>query len=160
MALYQLIYQSLALIPFETPDLTALLHRCCSYNQRHDITGLLLYTQDGRFLQVLEGEEHEVRRLHFNSIAMDPRHHSCRILSEGPCAQRSFAGWAMGFRLATPRDFRTLLSSVPPDSRGLLVPRPRTRPELMLLLHQFIESGEVEATIEHPWHESEELKWH
>ena len=57
MKLYQLIYQSQSLVPFEKEEIVALLAGCRAYNATHNITGLLLYTPDGRFLQVLEGEE-------------------------------------------------------------------------------------------------------
>ena len=63
MGLYQLIYQSQSLVPFEKEEIVTLLARCRAYNTTHNITGLLLYTLDGRFLQVLEGEESIVRSL-------------------------------------------------------------------------------------------------
>ena len=68
MELYQLIYQSQSLVPFEPIELTTLLNRSRMYNRYHDITGILLYTPDGRFLQVLEGPRQEVRNLYFNTI--------------------------------------------------------------------------------------------
>ncbi|MGY3087583.1 hypothetical protein ACVWYF_000609 [Hymenobacter sp. UYAg731] len=102
MSLYQLIYQSQSLVPFETPELVALLTQCRANNLRDGITGLLLYTPDGRFLQVLEGSPEAVRRLYHQYIAVDPRHFSCRVLSEGYCPHRAFADWRMGFRVAQP----------------------------------------------------------
>ncbi|GAB2873301.1 BLUF domain-containing protein [Hymenobacter ruber] len=150
MSLYQLIYQSQSLVPFDTPELTALLIQCRANNLREDITGLLLYTPDGRFLQVLEGTPEAVRRLYYQHIAVDPRHFSCRVLSEGPCRHRAFSNWRMGFRVAQPQHMRTLLGYVPPDSPALLVPRPHTRPELLELLRDFVAHGEVEPWLEHP----------
>ncbi len=150
MALYQLIYQSQSLVPFETPELTALLNQARAYNLAHDVTGLLLYTPDGRFLQVLEGEERVVRDLYYNRIAFDPRHYNCRLLSDGSSLYRSFANWTMGFRMATALDLRKLLSDVPPDIPGLLVPRPHTRPELLKLLLEFVANSEIQPWLEHP----------
>lgn len=150
MHLYQLIYQSQSLVPFETPELTALLMQSRANNLRHAITGLLLYTPDGRFLQVLEGPHKAVRHLYHRRIAVDPRHFSCRVLSEGPCQHRAFADWRMGFRVAQPQHLRTLLGYMPPDSPALLVPRPHTRPELLELLHDFVAQCEVEPWLEHP----------
>ncbi|MCC3152246.1 BLUF domain-containing protein [Hymenobacter sp. BT770] len=150
MGLYQLIYQSQSLVPFETPELMDLMHQARAFNRTHHITGLLLYTPDGRFLQVLEGEEEVVRDLYYNHIVFDPRHYNCQVLADGPCMRRSFADWTMGFRVAQARDLRKLLSPVPPDIPGLLVPRPHTRPELLELLLDFVANCETEPWREHP----------
>ena len=150
MILYQLIYQSQSLVPFETPELSALLIQCRLKNQREGITGLLLYTPDGRFLQVLEGTHAAVWELYYQCIAVDPRHFSCRVLSEGPCQHRAFAEWRMGFRVAQPQQLRTLLGYVAPDSPALLVLRPYTRPELLALLHDFVAQCQVASWQEHP----------
>lgn len=151
MALYQLIYQSISLVPFEEPELVALLEKSRGYNCQRHLSGLLLYTADGRFFQVLEGEQEAVRHLYFNRIVADPRHHLCRVFSEGPCPKRTFADWTMGFRRALPLHLRTLLSPVPSDIPGLLIPRPHTRAELMGLLTNFLEECEVETAREVPW---------
>lgn len=150
MDLYQLIYQSRSLVPFEEPELLDLLQQSRAYNQRHHITGLLLYTPDGRFLQVLEGSRQSVRDLFYNHIVLDPRHYHCQVFSEGPCEQRTFKTWSMGFRMAQAQDLRTFLGYVPPDVPGLLVPRPHTRPELMALLQDFLTQCETEPMAEHP----------
>ena len=150
MRLYQLLYQSQSLVPFDTPELLALLAQSRAENQRQGITSLLLYTPDGRFLQVLEGEAEAVRPLYFNRIALDPRHFNCRVLNEGPCQQRTFATWSMGFRMAQAPDVRTLLGYVPPDTLGLLIPRPHTRPELLELLLDFVAKGETKPWPEYP----------
>lgn len=144
MSLYQLLYQSQSLVPFDTPELVDLLTQCRAYNEHEDITGLLLYTPDGRFLQLLEGSPAAVRRLYYQRIAADPRHYNCRVLSEGACQHRAFAGWSMGFRVAQPCHLRTLLGYVPPDSPALLVPRPHTRPEMLALLRDFVKQLEPE----------------
>ena len=54
MGLYHLIYASQARVPFATPELTALLHQSRAYNRQVHITGLLLHSPDGRFLQIME----------------------------------------------------------------------------------------------------------
>ena len=150
MDMYQLVYQSQSLVPFEPLELTTLLRHSCANNNRHGITGILLYTPDGRFLQVLEGPQQAVRHLYFDVIMADPRHYDCRVLSEGPCPRRSFTGWDMAFKAAQARDLRRLLAPVPPDSPALLVPRPRTRPELMALLLKFATNRETAVYVEQP----------
>ena len=150
MRLYQLIYQSQSLVPFDAPELTALLVQCRASNARTGITGLLLYTPDGRFLQVLEGECAAVRQLYYQRIVADPRHFGCRVLSEGECQHRGFADWRMGFRVAQPWHLRTLLGYVPPDSPALLVPRPHTHPELLALLRDFVTQCQTEPWLEQP----------
>ena len=145
MGLYQLLYQSQSLVPFAPPELSALLRQARAFNRAHHITGLLLYTPDGRFFQLLEGEYEAVRSLYHNHIVLDPRHFNCRIRGEGPCQARTFADWSMGFRATPAADLRRLLGCVPPDSPALLIPRPPTRPELLALLLELVAQGETEG---------------
>ena len=151
MEIYQLIYQSQSLVPFKKEEIVTLLANCRAYNTTHNITGLVLYTPDGRFLQVLEGDENAVRSLYLNRISADPRHFISRIYSEGPALKRSFPTWPLGFREASANVLRTLLSNVPPDRPGLLVPRPHTRPELLKLLKEFLAHCDVAAHLPDPW---------
>ena len=148
MELHQLIYQSQSLVPFEPLQLTALLDGSRANNKRHDITGVLLYTPDGRFLQVLEGPRPAVRHLYMDCILVDPRHYNCQVISEGTCLRRSFFGQPMAFQAAQPRDLRKLLAPVPPDNPALLIPRPRTRPELLALLLEFMANSGRETNRE------------
>ncbi|MBD2720730.1 MULTISPECIES: BLUF domain-containing protein [Hymenobacter] len=150
MALHQLVYQSQALVPFEPRELSALLEQARRYNREHGITGLLLLTPDGRFVQALEGEYDAVRHLYHNRIALDPRHFNCQVLGEAANRKRVFGGWSMGFRPAQPADLRRLLSPVPPDTPALLIPRPHTCPELLAILHDFVAWGETAAELEQP----------
>jgi hypothetical protein len=138
MALYQLLYQSEALMAFDTPELLALLHQCRARNAAHGITGLLLYAADGRFMQLLEGEQTAVHDLYHHRIARDPRHFDCRVLREGPCPERTFDSWAMGFRPAPGQDFGALPGYVAPNDPSLLVARPHTQLEFIALLLDFL----------------------
>lgn len=145
MGFYHLIYQSRAQAPFDTPALTALLLQARVFNRQHHLSGLLLHTPDGRFLQILEGDEAAVRALYYDRIVHDPRHRRCRVLGEGPCAERSFADWNMGFRVADARELRALLVTAPPGAPALFAPLPRLRPELLQLLLDFVARNEVET---------------
>lgn len=140
MSLYHLIYQSQALVPFSAPELTELLKQARAHNRQLHVTGLLLHSSDGRFLQVLEGEETDVRQLYYQRIQPDPRHYHCEVLGEGRISGRSFAKWDMGFHVAQDNDITALLQSsavLPPASPGR---RPTICPELITLLLDFVGS--------------------
>ncbi|MFD1470220.1 BLUF domain-containing protein [Hymenobacter caeli] len=137
MDLHHLIYQSQALGDFGAPALAALLQRGRAHNHAHNISGVLLHTFDGRFLQVLEGPRTVVRHLYYHIILSDTRHFHCQVLGEGPIARRSFAGWTMGCRLAHAADLRALLGEVLADDLGL-THRPYPRAQLLALLEDFI----------------------
>ena len=139
MSLYHLVYESQALVPFETAELTALLKQSRAHNQQAHITGLLLHSPEGRFLQILEGEDADVRQLYYQKILSDPRHYQCRVLGEGNCAERSFADWNMGFRVAQTEALDFLLQTGSLNVPTRLGPRPTIRPELMALLLNFVE---------------------
>jgi hypothetical protein len=125
MDLYHLIYQSQAL-------------------------GLLLHTDDGRFLQVLEGPKTAVRHLFYHVILSDTRHFHCHVISEGLCFRRNFSDWTMGCRVALPGEMRQLLGeAAPTDSLGLAT-RPYPRAQLLTLLQAFVSQGEEAAGQPHP----------
>ena len=146
MGLYHLLYRSQALTPFDTPALTALLYQSRASNRAHHLSGLLLHTPDGRFLQILEGEEAVVNALYYDNIAVDPRHHSCRVLGAGACAERSFADWNMGFRVANAEEVHALLAAATPAELGLPASQPHFRPALLQLLLDFVANHEYEPT--------------
>lgn len=148
--MYQIIYQSQSLVPFEMPELLALLIQSRNYNRAHYITGLLLYTPDGRFMQVLEGTREAVRHLYYKHIMVDPCHRDCHVLDEGPCTHRHFPNWSMGFRAAPADALRKVLGYVAPDNLALLVPRPPNGSELLALLHEFVAAGQATPLLEHP----------
>ena len=143
MSLYHLVYQSQALVPFEAAELTALLLQSRAYNRQVHVTGLLLHAPDGRFLQVLEGEDVDVRQLYYQHILSDPRHHHCQVLGEGSCAERSFADWNMGFRVAQEEELHALLPHGSLNSPTRHGPKPTIRPKLMELLLDFVAVGSL-----------------
>ena len=60
------------------------------------ITGLLLY-KEGKFLQVLEGDDLLVRKL-ISKIEKDPRHAEVEVLRWEILKERRFPAWSMGFQ--------------------------------------------------------------
>lgn len=95
MALHQLIYMS-NLSDKNESYLSSILQACMRSNKLTDITGMLLY-QDGRIMQVLEGEEVVIKAL-YEKIQKDKRHYDVFLLDESPISHRSFPDWSMGFR--------------------------------------------------------------
>ena len=146
---YHLIYQSQWMEPMGAATLDTLLRQCRAYNRQHDITGVLLHTPDGRFLQVLEGPRAAVRHLYYHAILSDPRHHHCQVLGEGPWPTRSFGTWTMGFRPAQPADLRTLLGEASTNPLGL-TPRPYPRAQLLGLVLDFVALDRVPTGQEQP----------
>jgi hypothetical protein len=89
------LYSSSAREPMDDAGLGDLLRQSRESNSRAGITGMLMY-RAGRFFQVLEGPEGEVRPL-LERIARDPRHERMRVLLEEPVERRRFTEWTMGY---------------------------------------------------------------
>lgn len=100
MALYELVYLSLAEHPMSDSELRDLLTKARAYNDAHGITGVLIY-RDREFMQLLEGEQADVMALYAH-IEHDQRHRQVHCVWEGPIKARSCQGWLMGF--AAPQD--------------------------------------------------------
>ena len=93
--LFHLIYVSTAVAPMSDDDLMSLLRQSRARNERHRITGMLLY-RGGHFMQVLEGEEASVMSI-FNDIERDRRHKNVDVLRAEYIQHREFPDWTMGF---------------------------------------------------------------
>jgi len=101
--IYYLAYFSKATRLMHEEDLTYLLEESRAWNETHNLTGMLVYLQgrfisqvEGRFMQVLEGTEHDVEEI-FQKIQKDPRHHQILVLKRDFIEQRYFKTWEMGF---------------------------------------------------------------
>ena len=94
-----LAYTSVATNPMTHDELLSLLDSARSCNQRHGITGMLLYMDDC-FFQVLEGEEFTVDAI-YEKIREDNRtHHVVKLIRE-PITRRSFTEWTMSYEHVT-----------------------------------------------------------
>lgn len=71
---YAICYVSTATRDLSKGEINSLLEFCKANNDRHNIKGILLYS-DGNFFQVLEGEKKAVLGL-MEKIKADDRHHS------------------------------------------------------------------------------------
>ena len=94
--LFSLTYVSSAVELFSKSELEHLMALSRENNAKRGVTGMLLY-KEGNFMQVLEGDEREVRIL-YEKISADTRHKDDIVLLQGPVAERQFPDWAMGFR--------------------------------------------------------------
>lgn len=104
--LYHLIYVSTAVAPMSEADLLHLLCQSRAQNKRNRITGMLLY-QNGHFMQVLEGEEDQVRQT-FRRIERSPKHKSIDVLRAELIQHRNFPDWTMGFKDMSGTDAATV----------------------------------------------------
>jgi len=104
--MYHLVYTSHATREFSEADLIDLLKQCKSFNEQHNITGMLLYLQ-GKFIQVLEGAQPDVESL-FAMIKKDSRHTRVTTVIHGTSPDRVFQGWTMGFKKLTFEDAQHL----------------------------------------------------
>ncbi len=97
MRLWKISYTSIAALPEETANADALVICALAeqYNALHGITGVLTLHR-GRFAQVLEGPETALRALMARIIA-DVRHHTVKMVADGPIFKRRYADWSMAF---------------------------------------------------------------
>jgi hypothetical protein len=91
----QLVYVS-SVTPGIATQLPQILAVSQANNRRDGITGLL-YADNRRFLQALEGPADAVRAA-FARIQADPRHRAVVILSSREVTEREFGEWAMAER--------------------------------------------------------------
>jgi len=96
MQMLSIAYVSASTTPMSDEDVAEILTRSRTNNQAHDLTGALLY-HGGRFVQILEGPEHEVRA-RFAVISADPRHRAVQVMREEHIVERQFPEWTMAFR--------------------------------------------------------------
>ncbi|MCX2485036.1 BLUF domain-containing protein [Pedobacter sp. MR2016-24] len=107
---FYLIYISKSAELMSEQQLKEILTQSRVRNTRLNITGLLLYVEgkfldvtkhqvprkmSGRFIQVLEGNESDVRAL-YDLIQRDPKHTNHIVLKEEMIPGRNFGEWAMG----------------------------------------------------------------
>ena len=93
--LYQLMYSSQSTFAPSMDALTLLLDRARRQNAARAITGVL-FSVDGVFVQILEGDREVVKRL-VEHIGKDPRHEGLTVVMEQPIVQRVFTSWSMAW---------------------------------------------------------------
>jgi len=99
-------YVSVATTPMTDDEIAELLTKSRLNNERHGITGALLYHRD-RFIQIVEGDDETVLA-RFEIIAADPRHRSVHKMRERQIGVRQFPQWTMGFRSLSDESLKQL----------------------------------------------------
>jgi len=92
---YTLCYVSSAKNSLSNLDLEHLFRVNKRNNTDLNITGVLVYNY-GNFLQILEGDKHEITML-FEKINQDPRHSNIIKLIDTTIEERIFDGYNSGF---------------------------------------------------------------
>jgi hypothetical protein len=126
------VYVSAATRPMSEGELVSLLEVSRDRNKADGLTGMLLY-KDGSFMQALEGEEAPLERT-CDRIVRDPRHGGLVFLRKGEVAERSFAGWAMGFRSVAAGELETVPGFARLGNETFTSPRIVSRPHLAVRL--------------------------
>jgi Sensors of blue-light using FAD len=92
---YQIVYSSRATHPMSAESLKKILTDARIGNEKHHVTGALIFTEDV-FFQILEGEENVVRQL-MQSIKKDSRHASVKVFYEAEVDSPAFGSWSMAY---------------------------------------------------------------
>lgn len=79
--------------PSQLQDLAEIIGASRRNNVQVEITGVMFH-QNGRYLQLLEGPEAAVRNL-LTKIAGDTRHRNMQVLFDQPIQERGFPDWSM-----------------------------------------------------------------
>jgi hypothetical protein len=91
--LVRLLYVSQPVGPITTTVTTSILEKSSIYNKVENITGVLCQGS-GLWMQVLEGERHQVNVL-YSRIMASRHHHHIELLSMEEIAHRQFGQWSM-----------------------------------------------------------------
>jgi hypothetical protein len=101
---FQLVYVSSAVNQKPLTDIHEILKVAVNTNAQLGITGALLF-HAGYFLQLLEGDEIQVREL-YEKIKTDKRHNNVITLIETNTNPRIYSKWAMAFKEMSEQDLR------------------------------------------------------
>ncbi|MCM5662797.1 BLUF domain-containing protein [Galbibacter mesophilus] len=92
---FELCYYSTASKNLKHDDFRDILHEANKFNEKHSITGCLIY-HEGYFMQLLEGNKDHVESI-YQQIKLDKRHSNLKIMFTGFKSGRIFDEWSMAF---------------------------------------------------------------
>lgn len=124
---FSLVYVSTATTSLTSADLRVLAEQSRRHNAAADITGVLLY-RNGSFLQMLEGDQHEVEAL-VASIRADSRNHDVTVVRRRDQPTRDFPNWTMGLGEIGPASTGPINIQMPPPNGHI----PQTETEAAFL---------------------------
>lgn len=93
--LRRLAWSSIRSPSFSVADLNAIVARWRRNNERHHISGMLLFT-GVHFLGILEGDEWDLGKLWLR-LERDPRHCDLVRIGNDLCGERWFPEWTMAY---------------------------------------------------------------
>ena len=138
--IWQLLYRSVQAYEMETSDMLKLLFDARAFNRENGITGLLLH-HGGQFMQLIEGDQHEVQRL-YRRIAEDSRHRDVVLEVNAPADQRLFPQWQMGYADAPEMDGLPALAGAESERDAMTSLRVLARDHMSAMrLMQFLRGG-------------------
>lgn len=100
----QVLYTSQAKGGVSTVDCDAILRKSEANNARDELTGFLIFLENGTFLQILEGPPVSVADA-LHRISQDTRHRAMAIIIDHMVDERDFSEWTMGFRALNSAEF-------------------------------------------------------
>ncbi|RYE22076.1 MAG: BLUF domain-containing protein [Sphingobacteriaceae bacterium] len=137
-SLHQIAYCSVSVYHHtDAAIISDILVEARAFNQKNDITGILLYKEDSYF-QILEAETQILERVIFK-ISKDPRHKRMMILYNVEINQRDFASWVMAFR--APMFTPALIARMQDNDFGSYINDPTQ------LTHQVSRNAQVMLTV-------------
>ena len=92
---YSILYKSKAISTFQLADIQTMLNKSKRFNKANDITGLIIY-YDAQFLQLIEGEEDQIKTL-YDLILNDERHSDVETILSQPTNDTLWNKWSMAF---------------------------------------------------------------
>ena len=137
--LSRMLYVSTAVGPVTTAVTGTILQSATSHNAAHGITGVLCQGR-GVYLQVLEGERHQINAL-YERIALDKRHCNVVLRQQEDISHRRYGKWAMAHV-----DIAHLTDDSTNHSTTAFDPYTATGEEVMERIDSLIAAGKVMST--------------
>ena len=144
MALYRLLYHSKASQKMKDSEIFSIIEKAQENNKQLNVTGLLLYIDDG-FIQCLEGEEEVVKDL-YRKISNDDRHEQARVVLQGNIKERDFDSWNMGLKIFTGQDILDLKQMNQNEEFDLLTDLAEKSNLAIELMRFFYKNGKIDFT--------------
>lgn len=137
--MYHIVYLSTAVKSITETDLTDILNSSRKNNKERNVTGLLMYC-DGNFVQLIEGEEEDVKAI-YAAIEKDGRHKNIILLISSASEQRNFPDWTMGFAAAEKDDLHQIEGYVNPKNPDFL--KVNHNSQAIFILQTFAENNKI-----------------